>query len=164
MPNLCESVLILRGQQQDIDAFMAFAQTSEEPLAPGNFVPMPQEIAETMHSKPQEETAAILTAVHGASSWYDWSINNWGTKWGPQETVVERSDPNTLVYIFWTPWDPMGNNLLTAMSARFPTLNIKLEYVEPSHAYQGHATAEAGVLLESETTQIDHDDEDGDEC
>ena len=38
--------------------------------------------------------------------WYNWRLNNWGTKWDVYETHCTRIDANTLQLYFYTAWSP----------------------------------------------------------
>ena len=40
------------------------------------------------------------------SGWYDWRLENWGTKWDVYETGCDRIDANTLQLYFYTAWSP----------------------------------------------------------
>ena len=40
------------------------------------------------------------------SGWYDWRIENWGTKWDVYNATCDRMDANTLVLNFYTAWSP----------------------------------------------------------
>ena len=43
---------------------------------------------------------------YGSNNWYDWSINNWGTKWNSCESVITYKDEEDLHYVFQTAWSP----------------------------------------------------------
>ena len=38
--------------------------------------------------------------------WYEWRLENWGTKWDVYETRCDRIDANTLHLYFYTAWSP----------------------------------------------------------
>ena len=38
--------------------------------------------------------------------WYEWRLDNWGTKWDIYETHCTRIDANTLSMTFYTAWSP----------------------------------------------------------
>jgi hypothetical protein len=40
------------------------------------------------------------------SGWYDWRLENWGTKWDVYETQCTRINANTLELNFYTAWSP----------------------------------------------------------
>lgn len=54
---------------------------------------------------------------YGNSNWYDWRLNNWGTKWNSydyqdfekkdvSEKILEMGDENTAIIRFHTAWSP----------------------------------------------------------
>ena len=50
-----------------------------------------------------------LIKDHGADNWYDWSCNNWGTKWNSYEVEVHQDKESILEIDFSTAWDsPRG--------------------------------------------------------
>lgn len=58
----------------------------------------------------------------GYWGWYDWSIANWGTKWGAYGFVIQCEEP--LVFKFETAWDfPLP--VFEAIAARFPDLKFR---------------------------------------
>jgi hypothetical protein len=38
--------------------------------------------------------------------WYEWRLDNWGTKWDIYDTHCNRIDANTLSMTFYTAWSP----------------------------------------------------------
>ena len=38
--------------------------------------------------------------------WYEWRLENWGTKWDIYDTHCNRIDANTLSMTFYTAWSP----------------------------------------------------------
>ena len=40
------------------------------------------------------------------SGWYEWRLDNWGTKWDVYNVHMTRMDDNTLVMSFDTAWSP----------------------------------------------------------
>lgn len=52
---------------------------------------------------------------HGATTWYDWCVDNWGTKWDAMETEIIDDDTVS----FWTAWsnpDP----IIYELARRYP--------------------------------------------
>lgn len=41
---------------------------------------------------------------YGATGWYEWSVNNWGTKWNSVDVTMHRLNPNKLLVEFDTAW------------------------------------------------------------
>lgn len=60
---------------------------------------------------------------YGHISWYEWSIENWGTKWNSSE--CEKVSDN--VYDFQTAWSGVPD-LIEKMSKAFPTVKIVYKY------------------------------------
>lgn len=71
-----------------------------------------------------DEEAAELSAS-GFSSWYDWNIAHWGTKWNAYST---RPLDDTSIY-FQTAWSaPI--KVITALAKLHPEVGFKLEYAD----------------------------------
>ncbi len=45
-------------------------------------------------------------ALLDGGDWYEWRLDNWGTKWDIYETHCTRVDANTLSMTFYTAWSP----------------------------------------------------------
>ncbi len=60
---------------------------------------------------------------YGYISWYEWSIENWGTKWNSSE--CEKVSES--VYDFQTAWSGVSG-LIEKMSKAFPTVKILYKY------------------------------------
>ena len=45
-------------------------------------------------------------ALLDGGDWYEWRLDNWGTKWDIYETHCNRIDANTLSMTFYTAWSP----------------------------------------------------------
>ena len=41
-----------------------------------------------------------------ADGWYDWRLENWGTKWDIYDSTCDRIDANALVLSFLSAWSP----------------------------------------------------------
>lgn len=70
----------------------------------------------------------------GARDWYDWNINNWGTKWDFALENLERADPNTVTAAFDTAWAPPieAYNKLLVLG-----FEIEAMYYEPGMCFVG---------------------------
>lgn len=85
---------------------------------------------------------------HGATSWYDWAIQNWGTKWGicHPELVIR---PRSLLYTFDSAWSP-AEPIIDAMSKQFPDLIFTLRFWEGGMGYQGKVVFRDGIIFDVE--------------
>ena len=87
MPNHTDNRVILsHADSKMIDDIYNVMNTDDASLLQ-HIIPMP----------PEEELA---------SGWYDWRLDNWGTKWDIYETHCTRIDANTLYMTFYTAWSP----------------------------------------------------------
>ncbi len=66
---------------------------------------------------------AMIRAIEetGFTSWYDWSIATWGTKWNAYSFSRLENEPNA--FKFDTAWSPPVP-VFEALAARFPNLGI----------------------------------------
>lgn len=77
-------------------------------------IPCPQELADTIdgsYSEPyRKELSEFIFELNkkyfGFTSWYDWSVANWGTKWDICEANVNSDDGNIIYLDFDTAWSP----------------------------------------------------------
>ena len=83
---------------------------------------------------------------YGAKDWYDWSIQNWGTKWNAHDTIV--NDPGEANVYFHTAWSaPLP--FLDALSRKYPELTFDFEFADEDIGYNtGKMTIKNGEILE----------------
>lgn len=62
-------------------------------------------------------------ALYGSFTWYDWSCNNWGTKWNAARTKIINSD----IIQFETAWS-VPEPIIIKLSKMFPDLKLELWY------------------------------------
>ena len=62
--------------------------------------------------------------------WYNWSCENWGTKWDACDSHVNESEPQCFSVGFDTAWSPPIAWLRNIMD-NYPNLEFSLEYDEP---------------------------------
>jgi hypothetical protein len=105
------------------------------------FLPTPQELLDTVAGSVGEGKQAAHEAQqaaniekYGYKDWYDWNVNNWGTKWDFALDSVERTDDNTVVASFESAWSPP-----TTAYERLMELGFEIEafYYEPGMGFVG---------------------------
>jgi len=85
-------------------------------------VPMPKELLGTVSpsrddTQEKKDASKNLIDKYGSDNWYDWSCENWGTKW------------NGVIIHFRTAWSyPEG--FIEALSKKFPNELIEFEWEE----------------------------------
>jgi hypothetical protein len=100
------------------------------------FIPVPKELSEAVANFEKNEA---LVEKYGYSSWYDFCVANWGTKWdvGGDDSVdhtMEDDNGTRISMSFDSAWAPP----VTAME-KFIDLGfgVKLYYYEPGMAFAG---------------------------
>ena len=87
MPNHTDNRVILsHDDTQMIDMIYNIMNTEDTPLCQ-TLIPMD-------------------TTLLNSGGWYDWRVENWGTKWEIYNATCDRMDANTLVLDFYTAWSP----------------------------------------------------------
>lgn len=84
----------------------------------------------------------------GYISWYEWSIDNWGTKWNAYDQNDARNTEDTIY--FQTAWSS-PKKLILELSSMFPAVKIALTYAdENAGSNTGRILFEAGAAIEIE--------------
>ena len=173
MPNWCQNSLFLSGPK---DVIQEIAETK---LSLQKLVPCPQELLET-EAVYANEAGDMPTKMqqnqekYGYKSWYDWCVENWGTKWdvGPVddlEIFEEDHDKFELRSNFDSAWGPpvaAFEDIYDKYKDR--GLRIRLEYLESGNRFMGVAHTTDGSFhdeyrdysnadeLEEYANELDH--------
>lgn len=83
-------------------------------------IPMPEELKDKTRYYPKcdadEKEDKELVAKYGADNWYDWSVDNWGTKWNTDS--VRKVSPQAVEFdTAWSTPEP----LIEALSKKYHT-------------------------------------------
>ena len=70
----------------------------------------------------------------GAKDWYDWSINNWGTKWNAYYTSVTMLSDTTAEIDFDTAWSGVPDIVLKLIEM-FPSLKFEYLFADEDMGY-----------------------------
>lgn len=172
MPNHCENDLTVFGEGAQVNEFLNMFLTNEGATM-NKIVPMPQDLDSSISPLPKREgeTDKQYTArmrnykkLYGADNWYDWRINNWGTKWDLYEFYeIERNNINgefAFSCSFWTAWGPPILWLYKA-SNKFPSINFHFSYMEPGGGFCGLVSGSGHEGLDSQEGDIVQKDYDG---
>lgn len=80
---------------------------------------------------------------YGATDWYDWCVNNWGTKWNAYDFM--QIDSNSIS--FQTAWST-PENIIRALSQKYPSLQFEVKFADENFGYNvGEYTYENGEII-----------------
>jgi hypothetical protein len=162
MPNYVRHNVVIRGNKEDIARCYEQITKGEEGFSFNNIIPMPESlhvtsgsisaIADTWSRASDEEKKEIekkkkLTekemaqirqiadniAKYGYPTWYEWSIDKWGTKWNACDPGCDH-DEEEININFDTAWStPLP--VFKELSKQFPDLVIYVEYADEDMGY-----------------------------
>jgi hypothetical protein len=115
MPNWCENKLWLTHDSSALLDLAESAFRDGEPFQ--KMMPCPAELfdrsdaPESFYADPKRvqdkaQKEALNLEKHGSKDWYDWCVDNWGTKWDAADASVNDKDSNWLELHFNTAWGP----------------------------------------------------------
>lgn len=159
MPNWCSNTLVVRGSKEELDRMY------NKVMVKGEFdfnaiIPMPEHQPDP--KKPnaffadgnlgQEERKKF-----GSNNWYDWSNDNWGTKWNASDSYGTRpyAEGKPAEISFNTAWSPVPD-LIDTLSTQFPTLTFEYSYSEEGMMFAANLTIKNGEWLQED--YLDDDD------
>jgi hypothetical protein len=118
MPNYCDNNITIRGKAKAINAIYQQCLRDDVDLCEA-VRPIPKELNITAGSlggddnpeqKALEQKEQANLAKHGYKNWYDWCVDNWGTKWDLCDAKYEYEDAGDgeaqLVIDCQTAWGP----------------------------------------------------------
>lgn len=107
MPNWCNNTLSIQGPTETLKPLWEEANREGSGLL-NAMKPMPAELEGTTSPAPREGTPQPL--VDGFDNWYDWRVQNWGTKWDVDLEGLEFTDNGdgtaSIVGWFDSAWAP----------------------------------------------------------
>ena len=70
-------------------------------------------------------------------SWWDWRVQNWGTKWNSYDCEVIEMDDEQVEYTFNTAWGP-PEGVIEKLREKYPDVSITAFYDEPGMEIAGY--------------------------
>ena len=166
MPNWCSNQLYITGDRVSVADFIKRVTNTPEQTEKRrqkydilqNLYPTPEALTNTISGffgKNDPEKQAELEvkqaenrAKYGAKDWYDWNCNNWGTKWGDEDTDLVGSEGDTKIHFYFnSAWSPPIEGI-AHISKMFPSLEFVLSYEEMGMGFYGLATFDDGCCLD----------------
>jgi len=106
MPNWCDNNITVRGKAEDINAIYQQCLKDDVDLCEA-VKPIPAALRNTTSPTPEGSEQPV---VDGSNNWYDWCVNNWGTKWDLCDANYEYEDAGEgeaqIVINCQTAWGP----------------------------------------------------------
>lgn len=84
--------------------------------------------------------------------WYNWNINNWGTKWDACDAEKDREDDEHLTFRFNTAWSPPGN-IIDKFIADSTGIDFVYDY-EEEQGWGGSVRVVKGQVVDSSTYDV----------
>ena len=155
MPNWCHNrVDIYIEDEKNIEKFLDFIKGKDEDgneleFSFASIIPEPDykttPVARTFPAikagmaDTEEEKEVLLKnePTIKEDNWWDWRIQNWGTKWNLDNDVVINEDGNCLEIIFDTAWGP-PNGIFEALRDHELVDSISWFYDEPGMQFAGY--------------------------
>lgn len=81
------------------------------------------------------------------NNWYQWRLNNWGSKWDVSELYLYPDDTPTSEYHFQTAHAPTLQAIFT-ISEIYPEVEFRYKYTEPNSEIAGYYVIRNGETLE----------------
>tara|TARA_B100000963_G_scaffold42661_1_gene31790 strand:+ start:5078 stop:5527 length:450 start_codon:yes stop_codon:yes gene_type:complete len=148
MPNWCHNRVSFYSQNEKEIETLYNIFTSETPF--NQIVPSPDwkntpndegelPILEEMKNKSGEVFYRTYNFPDGKNDdrWYDWQINNWGTKWEISDVDCEDFDGESFECEFDTAWSP-AEGIFHAIREKFPNVDVSWFYDEPGMQVAGY--------------------------
>lgn len=95
--------------------------------------------------KEWEATTKRNLELYDADNWYDWCIENWGTKWGAYEYEVFPSREN--YFTFQTAWST-PDPIFEKIGELYPNLKFDIDVCEEGAGYSGNINIRNGEVKE----------------
>lgn len=146
MPNYCHNTLTIKGNPETTKQILEFVKSEDNPFDFDQIVPMPDYIYRGNLGNDERK-------LYGKNNWYDWSIENWGTKWNCIRAVIQS---NTIYFdTAYTPSSPV----IAALAKKYHTMRFEYSYYEMMAGFQGEETYENGELISYNYGELEFDED-----
>lgn len=84
------------------------------------------------------------------NNWYDWSINNWGTKWNSYEYEMLGLKPDSFKFAFQTAWS-MPKPVFDVLAEIYPNLKFEINYADEDIGHNAGT-----ILIEGGSVNVEY--------
>lgn len=131
MPNWCYNSATISHDNPEM--IKRLVDASESGIL-NAFIPCPKELLEQT-APASGDVASENVKKYGASDWYNWCVENWGTKWDITSDSLDLFDDNKTVSIsFDSAWSPPIEAYVKLAEMGF---EIEALYHEPGMSFAG---------------------------
>ncbi len=172
MPNHVSIIVTVAGKYSELHTFINKHLIETDEDAPdgamqfdfNTITQMPEELSGEHTQSPvrtdtdeQKEQNAALLAKYGFDNWYDWSIQNWGTKWNSydcdchniimEESARAEDKDQSISFSFMTAWD-LPRPIFDKLAEMYPTLAFHIECCEEGGFFAGETDIINGEVID----------------
>ncbi len=134
MPNYCDNSLTIYASEETVERIREFVRSNESEFDFNQITPMPKHIYDGPVGAEERE-------LYGRNNWYDWRMQNWGTKWNSDEVQFGNDNFNFLTA--WTPASPV----VAELARRFPEADFWFQYEGMNEDFCGVQVYQSGRLV-----------------
>ena len=134
MANYCDNFLCVEGNPDTLKSILEFVRSDSNLFDFDKIVPMPAHIYQGPVGPKERE-------LYGENNWYDWSLNNWGTKENSKYAEVHDT-----VIQFSTAWSPC-DSVISTLAKMFPEMRFKYSFYETGMCFCGKRVYENGEII-----------------
>lgn len=157
MPNWVYNSVVVSGTEEKLKKFKEkHFKEEKEGILDFDFetiIPMPNYVFKGDLGQKEKE-------IYGSNNWYDWSCDNWGTKWNAchtefyaQNPIRKNGNQSVLEFKFDTAWG-LPEPIYDKLAEMYPDLHISVSYDEEGMFFAGDLE-----ILNGEVTNIPRDPE-----
>ena len=126
MPNWCWNRVAVSGSEEDMKKLKEHVSSEESEFDFDKIIPMPKDINRRRSYRR-----------------YDWSRENWGTKWNSSDVSVKSMSDTDAVYTFLTAWSP-PEPIILKLRELYPDINVSAFFDEPDPSHYITKTGREG--------------------
>lgn len=157
MPNWFYMTLEVNGKEEDVLTFVRNVKGSKKYETEGrdfdfnHFIPQPDNLFRDNLSADKEKELK----QQGIPDWYNWNVENWGTKWNAHCEIVDFNGGDAVFHLE-TAWaDPRP--VIHKMIEMYPNLSFIIEGEEESQSYGIYIDSAKDFYGEEEPSYVDED-------
>jgi hypothetical protein len=167
MPNWCTNTLLISGEYDEVQRLLETVEADNTSLSLSKLLTTPEELKNTTApSRNPEEEKQRLRDLYGAVDWYDWQVNNWGTKWDVEARIIGdthaaanhvflsklKESKRVVTMEFDSAWAP-PTPVIKHLAKQFPNTNIYHTYDESGSDFSGYNMYSNGECVKEQETE-----------